>query len=427
MAKTGLTVNLLDTALGTQVVNNGVSMLLLPASSGAPDTMFTTPQLVTSVAGAKAIKIAAVGDYWNALDTGAQAQITEFYGKAGTGAYLWLLAYDTALDWSVEATVATLKLNIENAISATGTSSNGWAYRARLFGFVFPVGTLYAATTTGLYDLSKQLTLLSAVVYDMFAQGYRISVALDGAGMGKTTTDVAWYNNATGLTSLANSWAILDTIPNGQYGVSIVITTKDASHTAGVGEFLGVAYGLSTATSVGNMQIVGSIDNAHYFLDRTSVSGTGATSVANLNRYCFEDLGSKQYVFARTRVGNSGVFYNDGATCNESINALSKMDMVRTANLICDDADFFFQNLLNTNVPVTSSGDIESGFKSAQENAFRTKYIVPMIGQISDATISISALNGNFVSSKTLVVTIKILPAPNMEWAVINVQYVSSL
>ena len=86
MARTGVTVELKDTAIGTSSSNEGVAMLVLPVSSASP--LIDTTVLVASLEEAQEL------ESYSTLDDGAKFQVSEFYSKAGSGSKLWLTGYD---------------------------------------------------------------------------------------------------------------------------------------------------------------------------------------------------------------------------------------------------------------------------------------------------------------------------------------------
>lgn len=172
---------------------------------------------------------------------------------------------------------------------------------------------------------------------------------------------------------------------------------------------------------------LGSVSPVDYFVNATTADA--ASNVAVVARSVIDDIGAKQYLFTRTRPGNSGVYYNDGATLNKSTNALSAIEFVRVANGVCDDAEYYFQQLINTQVPVTASGDIDAGYKSAILATFRSNYIQPRLsrGDASEIEVTLEAKDGNFVKSRAFAITIRILPNATLREAFITTFFVTSL
>lgn len=77
MARTGVTVELQDTAIGTSSSNEGVAMLVLPVSSASP--LIDTPVLVASLEEAQEL------EGYSTLDAGAKFQVSEFTRRQGAG------------------------------------------------------------------------------------------------------------------------------------------------------------------------------------------------------------------------------------------------------------------------------------------------------------------------------------------------------
>ena len=398
MATTGVTVVLQDTSIGIQSVNEGVAMLILPMSAASDLT--TTPALVTTSAEAEALP-----DY-SKFDANAQFQISEFYSYAGSGSKLWLLGYN-----STETQVLSA-LDMDTIMQAVRlTTATLWDNRPRLIGFVYPIGTAVPEEGGLLDDLTKSqgaIQNIQTFIADMFGESYRMVAVLDAGRIG------------TDITQLP------DGSTNNAYAIALAITTPNPVNTADVGRALGVLVGLNPAQSIGQMAI-GSVSPADYFVNGTTVQA--ATNVATVSKTNIDDIGSKQYLFTRTRPGNAGAYYNDGATLNLATNALSSIEAVRVANGVCDDAEQYFQQLLNTNIPVVASGDIEPGYKAAIEATFRSTYIQPRLarGDASEIDVTVQAKNGNFVQSRALAVTIRILPNATLREAFVTTFYVSSL
>lgn len=396
MARTGVTVELRDTAIGASSSNEGVAMLVLPVS--ADSTLIDDPVLVASLEEAQELE-----DY-STLDAGAEFQVAEFYSKAGSGSKLWLLGYDDSASGISAINMTAVKQAIRK------TAATLWNNRPRLIGFVYPADT--AVPGSGLADdLTKSqgaIQKVQSLIQDMFAESYRMVAVLDAGRIGQG----------------------IDNLPSGDtynaYGVALALTTPDPTYTADVGRALGILAGINPAQSIGQMTS-GSVSPVDYFVNATTAEA--ATNVATVSRSVIDDIGAKQYLFTRTRPGNSGVYYNDGATLNKSTNALSAIEFVRVANGVCDDAEYYFQQLINTQVPVTASGDIDAGYKSAILATFRSNYIQPRLsrGDASEIEVTLEAKDGNFVESRAFAVTIRVLPNATLREAFVTTFFVSSL
>lgn len=392
MARTGVTVELQDTAIGTSSSNEGVAMLVLPVSSASP--LIDTPVLVASLEEAQEL------EGYSTLDAGVKFQVSEFYSKAGSGSKLWLVGYNYSAEKGISATQMPA---IKQAIRQT--TATLWDNRPRLIGFVYPSNT--AVPDSGLASQGA-IQNIQGLIQDMFAESYRMVAVLDAGRIGHD----------------------INNLPSGDtynaYGVALALTTPDPTYTADVGRALGILAGINPAQSIGQMTL-GSVSPVDYFVNATTADA--ATNVAVVSRSVIDDIGAKQYLFTRTRPGNSGVYYNDGATLNKSTNALSAIEFVRVANGVCDDAEYYFQQLINTQVPVTASGDIDAGYKSAILATFRSNYIQPRLsrGDASEIEVTLEAKDGNFVKSRAFAITIRILPNATLREAFITTFFVTSL
>ena len=140
-------------------------------------------------------------------------------------------------------------------------------------------------------------------------------------------------------------------------------------------------------------------------------------------------LGQKGYLFTRPRPPRNGLWWNDGATCNDPDNALSSLEACRTICAMADDLQSFFVPYINTRVPVTSTGDIQSAYKQVVLDNARAAVVQKYIesGDISDARINLVAKDNDMIGTRTWEVTLSILPAPTLRWIDGYVFYVKSL
>ena len=109
--------------------------------------------------------------------------------------------------------------------------------------------------------------------------------------------------------------------------------------------------------------------------------------------------------------------------------ALSKLEYSRLGNAVCDDAEYFFTGILNTQAPVEPNGDLSKTYATQLNNTFYNQYCQPRIsqGQCSAINVEIGAQNNDFVGTKTIQVTISIQPSPNVEQVMVYVMYVKSV
>lgn len=132
-------------------------------------------------------------------------------------------------------------------------------------------------------------------------------------------------------------------------------------------------------------------------------------------------LGDKQYMFLRTWFNQSGLYWNDGATCDLSTKPLSYQEFNRVGNaLSADILDFLTYNVMGKNVPIDSKTNaVALSFTKTLEQDFQTKYIDPLtipvapatVGDISSGTLSLTGTkNGANTVNWTYVLTINGTP-----------------
>ena len=197
-----------------------------------------------------------------------------------------------------------------------------------------------------------------------------------------------------------------------------------------VGRVGGYVINKSVGTSIGDASAE-PFDTKLYVLAIDTGFGdvVEALDCASLAKEVIEELGSKQWLFTRTRPPRNGLWWNDGATCADPATALSTLEAGRTIASITDDLREFFTYYINTRVPVADNGDIDPTYKQVVIDAAMSKVIQPYInsGDISNARIELKALNDNMVESRTWEVKLSILPAPTLRWIDAYVFYVKTL
>jgi hypothetical protein len=123
------------------------------------------------------------------------------------------------------------------------------------------------------------------------------------------------------------------------------------------------------------------------------------TDVTKLYAASINSLGDKQYMFLRTWFGQSGLFWNDGATCDLSTKPLSTQEFNRVANALSADLLTFITLLMGKNVPIDSSTNaVALSFTKAKEEDFQKDYIDPLtivkspntVGDISSGSLSLT-------------------------------------
>lgn len=397
MARTGISIKVSNTVLGSPPQVNANSMLVVVGAtattgSAMPFTL-NTPFMLQSADDLTTLGITATNnrDVYN--------QVNDFYapmpGVSTSGTILWLVGMakgDDLTTWLTSWVMATVK--------------NGFQYRPR------NILISYDPTTAGdtVADLQKMID-------DLYSEGFSTCIVTSGN----------LINGA--VSAAATTLPDLSTLKAGMVG-TVIITNRQQDR-ACVGAIGGWMSTLSVGTSVGDTSLQAFGDSL-YFLDGTSASGTINwinTPCSSVSTIVLNTLGDKQYIFARTRPPRNGLWLNDGATAEDPATALSTLEAARTIAAIVDDARAFFTPYINSKVPVNADGDIQPTYKQVVLDNARSAVLQPYIdsGDISDGRISLKALNNDMVGTRTWEVTIEILPASTLRWVNGYVFYVKSL
>lgn len=425
MAKTGITTSLTDTALGQNVSDESISMLVCDAPAISTTFLQNTPYLITSTQDAINLGITQEWEEEQLSSTGSRlyTNITDFYSQATSGTKLWIVG--STFTYGASGTLSSAEFYSTLSSVVMKTVQNGYANRPRILmvakGQKAASSTDYEeGTINNTYDYTD-IAALQSFIDDMFtANSIRMVAIYDGAYLQPETTGIlqpAELDDASGLN--ASNVAYLITDIHG-YGL------------ASVGHAGGILANRSIQSSIGNVSL-GSVAQTAYFTNVKNTTGTvtqgSGTPVSQMNNTNNDIIGTAGYLFLRTRPMVSGLFYNDGATCNLSTNALSKLETVRVGNAVCDDAEAYLTQFINVNIPVNSDGTILTAYKATMESDFYSRYILPRLnaGQASDISVEFSEKDGNYVQSKSIQCTVQILPSSAMEQGYINVFFVSTL
>lgn len=413
MAKTGLTIALQDTALGIPQQSNGNCMIVYGSTA-----VLESPNFVNGLALFTSYRDAqndvAIGGSKEPEKPGNPhllAIMKKFFEIAGTGAKLWVYSVAGAKDNFVEDNAAL----IQDAIVRTGSAT--FDNRPRIVGWVTDEDDTIAAEDATGYpsELAETVKEISTITDNLFKVGYRIANAYAVTVNEKILADSGKVATATNLATLnAPTVGIITTSS---------ILNDEGQVLKDVGEYLGICAAISIQNSPGAVNRPASSLQAYFNAGRDGQ----VIEVGTLTSVLFESLGQTQAVFHRTRVQRSGRYYNDGATCNEPTMALSAIEYVRVANVVCDDAEYFFQGIINTNVPLESNGDASKLYLSSLEETFYNSYCAPRVsvGEVSEIRVTVTG--DNFVGTKTLKVTIEILPSPTCREIYVYTYYVTSL
>lgn len=425
MAKTGIYVSLTDSQIGNNQSDESIAMIFADAPAISGTFLQDKSYMITGLQDAVALGITQEWEEEQLAASGSRlyTHIADFYANAGAGTKLWICG--TTFTYGTSGSLSQAEFYSGKVADAVmQTVENGYALRPRILilckGEKAAANTKYTGDSLNCDYDSTDIAAFQTFLEDMSNDNsIRMCGIYDGAFLnrGNTPMDVTKLADATGLAAPLVGYNITDI--HG-YGVS------------STGHVGGVLSGRAIQTSIGNVSL-GSTSQKAYFTNVQNTAGSitynSGTLVSQINNAKNDIIGEKGYIFLRTRPMITGLFYNDGATCNLSTNALSKLEMVRVGNAVCDDAQQFLTLYLNVNIPVESDGTILASYKSAMSSDFYSRYIQPRLnaGQASDIRVTFSEKDGNYVQSKAIQCTVEILPSPAMEQGYVNVFYVSSL
>lgn len=283
-------------------------------------------------------------------------------------------------------------------------------------------GTFVASSSTvSLYVIRNRLPAQSPSTAAILVSGLKI---VEGD---EIPTWDAEFEDSSQIDVLANTLPDLANAEAPLVGVCLVTDTIGSR--ACVGRLGGFMSQLSPATSIGDMTSGIPFATTLYFLD-AQLDGTPiATPCSSAKLTTVNTLGDKQYIFARTRPPQNGLWWNDGATCNPPENALSTLEAGRLIASVVDDAREIFTRYINSRVPVNRDGDLDGGYRQTViDNAdSRLRKLYVETGDMSDLAIELKAKDDNFVETRTWEVTIRILPAFTLRWVDGTVFYVKAL
>lgn len=417
MAVVDIYTSLVDTQIGNTTPSDGIGMIVTPgvavASSGdMPGFALNTAYMLTSVSDLTSMGVTEDNN------PDLMFQVQEYYAKAGSGSRVWVVAY-TAASYSTF-----ILTNLESIIS--GTTASNFDLRPRLLAFSFP-----ASVYTGGSGLSSIVnptvasaaSNLQAVLNNLFRQSIRMVGIVDcGALMCAGATGILGEDLATRAEDLSE-W--------GANRLSFQIVTSTPGKATSVGRTLGMLAVLPISTSPGAVATAGAAAPVDYFMDYNVAGKTFVnTPVSRLTPAKCNILGSKQYLFTRTRPQKTGVYYNDGATCNHSTMALSEISFVRVGNAVCDSVEAFFVNLLQENIPTdASTGAIAAGFKASTLAQLDNMYLAPRIarGEAQQIIVDFNAKDGNYNMSKAIEVSVRIVPLSPLREVYIETLFVTTV
>lgn len=388
MAKTGINIQVKDTALGAPINVNATSLLLV---SVPEETLELETVTVEADEPFDLYSLSDLEAYGLTEDNATQLynHVRDFYnpceGIDNTGTLLWVYVVST---------------------TASGVSMNA----------ITPA--LQKTVETGFDKRPRNVLIASAI--STYEQPFDLSVK-DAQKEGFYCVYVIGAVGTTDPRGVTSPWTDLSTLKSPFTG--FVVSTNGVDADPCVGKVGGILAAASVGTSIGDCTLPPASDKSELLFEG------GASDVMAVSQNNLDTLAEKQYIFLRPRAPKNGLWFNDGATANDPNNALSTLEAGRTICAIVDDLRAFFTTYINTRVPVTASGDIQPAYKqTVLDNAF-DRVIQPYIdsGDISDARISLVAQNNNMVSTRTWEVSLSILPAPTLRWVEGFVFYVNKL
>lgn len=395
MARTGFSVNVSNTVMGTPPSVNANTMLIVPgtATTGATfPVALDTPVLFKSVDDLETHGITAEG---NKI---AYRHITDFYNPTAevnnTGTYLWVVIIG-------QSDTVSLVTKLPDFLRATVV--NGFQYRPRQI-------------LVGFNPQKAQLPLLQEAIMSMYDEGFSTCAIIDGYSF---MVDGAIDTAVETLTDLSTQKAGM---------VGVVIFTDVQKTPACVGKVGGWMASLSVGTSIGDTSLPAFGDSL-YMCDKNDSEEYINTPCAQMSLATVNALGDKQYIFPRTRPPKNGLWLNDGATAEDPLTALSSLEAARTIASMVDDLRAFYTPYINGKVPIDANGKTQSSYVDVVTSLARENVIVPYIdsGDISDARITQTDLNDDFSGTRTWQVSLEILPAPTLRWVNSFVFYVKKL
>lgn len=448
MADHSINIVVLNTPLGIPASDDGVMGVICKAAAVSTTFALDTFYLCTKLADRDTLGITF------ANNPALYQHITEFYGQAGDGAKLWVGGVATNTVFATYVASSTFKAMIR------GTAQADPLNQVKVIGICYGVPTATQSATDFPSDVTATITPLHTALTALFAEGYHLSAILDGYNMSSTVAVSALGTMAT-RTDYRVSVCITGTVGNGISSVGLVLgRLSRISVGTSLGKvadgaivadtmFLtnGIAVYPGTALTVGQVYTVygGTVVNNAITYTKgqsfTCVAGQTAftstdngyvtnasTLVSTLTPTEVSSLGSKQFLFARTWLGKSGYFWNDGATAESASLALAYLEFNRIANKLSTDALNFFISEIGSSIPLdVKTGAADSGYLLNKQQEFTNNYIAPLklSNDISDASITITG--PNFTATRTLVFDLKIVASPALNNVSGTIQFTTNL
>lgn len=390
MARTGIAIQVSNTVLGSPPRVDSNSLLVVVGA-----TAVATGQMAFSLDTPYLLRAADDLDTLGITESNnphVYRQVNDYYAR-NAGSILWLVG--TTNDGSALA-------GLPDYVRATVV--NGFQFRPRQIGVSNEEDGEQAITPDA----------MQSVIDTLYPEGFSTVAVIGGQRI---------YGAISGGVEMPD----LSGYKAGMVGT--VIVTNRQNDRPCVGLTLGYMASLSVGTSIGDASLPSLGDSFFYIDYDSSASKYINTPCAKVPLDVVNFLGDMQYIFVRTRPPRNGLWFNDGATAEEAITALSTLEAARTIASMVDELRLFFTPYLNNKIPVNRSGDIQSTYKQVVLDNARSAVIVPYIlsGDISDASIDLKAQNNDMVGTRTWEVTLSIQGAPTLRWIDGFAFYVKSL
>jgi hypothetical protein len=399
MADHSIDITILNTTIGVPASADGVMGIFVQATTVATTFVCGNAYLVTTTADLTTLGVTAVNN------PAVFAQVTDYYEQAGVGSKLWIFPITDSTAYATYLATDTFNQIIR------GTRIADPLNMVKVIGLCFKLPSAAQNATDFPADVTDSIPLLKAALVSLFSEGYHVCGVIDG------------YNMKSGIRT--EGLSTLGTMATkGAYNVGVCITGKGNGVSA-VGNFLGKLSRISVGTSVGKVADGSLVPQTMYLTD--NITTTLATKVDTLTPTEISTLGSKQFIFARTWLGKSGIFWNDGATAEDVAKAFSNIEYNRIANKLSDEALSFWTEEVGRNIPVKTNGDADDGYLGNKNQAFKSTYINPLVISNDITNASMEATGVGYSSSKKITFSLKILPAPALSDVEGTVEFVTTL
>lgn len=405
MAQTAVNITFQNTVTGQAQSSDGMCLLLVHAVAVGSTFLLDTTYTLTSLNSLTALGITPTYDTTNT--TTLYRQVSEFYSVPGnSGATLYLVGHDaTSSPMSTYIATAGFSTLLRQTAFVGGQPSPNAVVRFLGISF-FPQSTPPSGSDTFYSDVIPTRNALQLLITSLAAES-DTQLYLTGFVDG---------NNMLNVSSLIDQ-----SVANcPQVGIHIGTDFQDSC--ASIGNLLGVLAQNKVSFNIGNVALNQLLFNNAWFTD--------GTPLQNYSGADFNAVALKQYIFFRTRGGQTGFYYNDGPTCTLPQNSLSTIANNRVANKIQLNDRLFFTTIIGSDYVLDpQTGNIPDATLAAIDASYTSTYIQPMINneEISGFEELITNALPNFAATKTLNVAQRIVPIGSLQIININAVFVNTL